>query len=146
MKKILLLLLLLLPTLSFSQECYTIGRVVSRVETESINEKRIIFGIKQMAEEVLSEKYDLCIDGIPIFIEVLSIEAPTTGIEIAFFSKKKKVTEVTIAVLIKGETLLGKGSAKSTVKATFLDLNDKNLPFKKTVFSSAVKKALEDIL
>ena len=145
MKK-LLIFLLLVPTLSFSQECFTVGRVVSRVETQDINEKRIIFGIKQMAEEVLSEKYDLCIDGTPIFIEVLSIEAPTTGIEIAFFSKKKKVTEVTVAVLIKGETLLGKGSAKSTVKATFLDLNDKDLPFKKTVFSSAVKKALEDVL
>ena len=58
MKK-LLIFLLLVPTLSFSQECFTVGRVVSRVETQDINEKRIIFGIKQMAEEVLSETKDL---------------------------------------------------------------------------------------
>jgi hypothetical protein len=34
------------------------------------------------------------------------------------------------------------GSANVTVQSTFLDLNDDNLPFNKTTFSGAVKKAL----
>lgn len=139
-------LLLFLPSILFSQECYEVGRVVSKVSTEDISQKRITFGIKQMAEEVLSDKYNLCQNGKPIFIEIISIEAPSTGLKLGPWEKKKKVTEVRIKVLIGGEVLEGVGRAKSTVKATFLDLNNENLPFKKTVFSSAVKKALEDIL
>jgi len=49
-------------------------------------------------------------------------------------------------LIIRGELIEGIGTAKSTVEATFLDLNNENLPFSKTVFSSAVKKALEDTL
>jgi hypothetical protein len=75
-------LLLILPTLLFSQNCYEVDRVVSRVETKDISQKRIIFGIKQMAEEILSEKYELCQNGTPIFIEILSIKAPSTGFKI----------------------------------------------------------------
>ena len=56
-------LLLILPTLLFSQNCYEVDRVESRVEIKDISQKRIIFGIKQMAEEILSEKYDLCLNG-----------------------------------------------------------------------------------
>ena len=144
--KHLTLLLLLLPTLLFSQNCYEVSRVVSRVETEDISQKRIIFGIKQMAEEVLSEKYDLCLNGTPIFIEITSIKAPSTGFKIGPWERKKKVTEVKLVIIIRGEVIEGIGTAKSTVEATFLDLNNENLPFSKTVFASAVKKALEDTL
>lgn len=144
--KHLTLLLLLLPTLLFSQNCYEVSRVVSRVETEDISQKRIIFGIKQMAEEVLSEKYDLCLNGTPIFIEITSIKAPSTGFKIGPWERKKKVTQVKLVIIIRGEVIEGIGIAKSTVEATFLDLNNENLPFSKTVFASAVKKALEDTL
>ena len=144
--KHLTLLLLLLPTLLFSQNCYEVSRVVSRVETEDISQKRIIFGIKQMAEEVLSEKYDLCLNGTPIFIEITSIKAPSTGFKIGPWERKKKVTQVKLVIIIRGEVIEGIGTAKSTVEATFLDLNNGNLPFSKTVFASAVKKALEDTL
>jgi len=144
--KHLTLLLLLLPTLLFSQNCYEVSRVVSRVETEDISQKRIIFGIKQMAEEILSEKYDLCLNGTPIFIEITSIKAPSTGFKIGPWERKKKVTQVKLVIIIRGEVIEGIGIAKSTVEATFLDLNNENLPFSKTVFASAVKKALEDTL
>ena len=144
--KHLTLLLLLLPTLLFSQNCYEVSRVVSRVETEDISQKRIIFGIKQMAEEILSEKYDLCLNGTPIFIEITSIKAPSTGFKIGPWERKKKVTQVKLVIIIRGEVIEGIGTAKSTVEATFLDLNNENLPFSKTVFASAVKKALEDTL
>jgi len=139
-------LLLILPTLLFSQNCYEVSRVVSRVETEDISQKRIVFGIKQMAEEILSEKYDLCLNGTPIFIEITSIKAPSTGFKIGPWERKKKVTEVKLVIIIRGEVIEGIGTAKSTVEATFLDLNNENLPFSKTIFASAVKKALEATL
>ena len=139
-------LLLILPTLLFSQNCYEVDRVESRVEIKDISQKRIIFGIKQMAEEILSEKYDLCLNGTPIFIEITSIKAPSTGFKIGPWERKKKVTQVKLVIIIRGEVIEGIGIAKSTVQATFLDLNNENLPFSKTVFASAVKKALEDTL
>lgn len=144
MKK--LLLILLFPILTYAQDCYKVERVVSTAEIEELNQRRIIFGIKQMTEEVLSEKYDLCTEGKPIFVEVLSIEAPSKGISLGPWQKKKKETIVKIKVIIDNEELFGEGLAKTSIKSTFIDLNDENLPFEKTTFASAVKKAIESIL
>ena len=144
MKK--LLLILLLPIFTYAQDCYKVERVVSTAEIEELNQQRIIFGIKQMVEEVLSEKYDLCEDGKPVFVEVLSIEAPSKGFSLGPFQKKSKETVVKIKVIINNEDLIGEGLAKTSVQSTFLDLNDENLPFEKTTFASAVKKAVESVL
>lgn len=144
MKK--LLLILLFPIFTYAQDCYKVERVVSTAEIEELNQRRIIFGIKQMTEEVLSEKYNLCVDGKPIFVEVLSIEAPSKGISLGPWQKKKKETVVKIKVIIDNEELFGEGLAKTSVESTFIDLNDENLPFQKTTFASAVKKAIEQIL
>mgnify|MGYP000421591993 CR=1 FL=1 len=144
MKK--LLLILLFPIFTYAQDCYKVERVVSTAEIEELNQRRIIFGIKQMTEEVLSEKYDLCVDGKPIFVEVLSIEAPSKGISLGPWQRKKKETIVKIKVIIDNKQLFGEGLAKTSIKSTFIDLNDENLPFEKTTFASAVKKAIESIL
>jgi len=143
MKK--LLLILLLPIFAYAQDCYKVERVVSTAEIEELNQRRIIFGIKQMTEEVLSEKYDLCTEGKPVFVEVLSIEAPSKGFSLGPWQKKKKETVVKIKVIIDNQELIGEGLAKTSVESTFLDLNDENLPFKKTSFASAVKKCIESI-
>ena len=144
MKK--LLLILLFPIFTYAQDCYKVERVVSKAEVEELNQRRIIFGIKQMAEEVLSEEYELCMDGKPVFVEVLSIEAPSKGVSIGPFQRKKKETIVKIKVIIDGKDLIGEGTAKTSVKSTFLDLNNEDIPFEKTTFASAVKKAIENIL
>ena len=145
MKK--LLILLLLPTLLLAQkDCYSVKGVTTTIEMEEISQRRIVFGIKQMMEDVISDKYDLCLDGKPVEVKVTSIEAPTTGISIGPWTKVSKKTIVTLLVYIDGKIIEVEGKAKSTVKATFIDLQDENLPFNKTVFASAVKKALEATL
>jgi hypothetical protein len=130
----------------FAQDCYTVKAVTTTVEMEEISQRRITFGIKQMMEDVISDKYDLCLDGKPVEVKVTSIEAPTTGISIGLWTKVSKKTIVTLLVYIDGKIVEVEGKAKSTVKATFIDLQDENLPFNKTVFASAVKKALEATL
>jgi hypothetical protein len=130
----------------FAQDCYTVKAVTTTVEMEEISQRRITFGIKQMMEDVISDKYDLCLDGKPVEVKVTSIEAPTTGISIGPWTKISKKTIVTLLVYIDGKIIEVEGKAKSTVKATFIDLNNENLPFSKTVFASAVKKALEATL
>ena len=42
-----------------------------------------------------------------------------------------------------GKVIEVEGRAKSTVQATFIDLNNDELEFSKTTFASAVKKAIE---
>lgn len=135
-----------LPVFALSQECYTIKAVTTTVEMEEISQKRITFGIKQMMEDVISDKYDLCLDGKPVEVQVTSIEAPTTGIEIGPWTKVSKKTIVTLLIYMDGKIIEVEGKAKSTVKATFIDLQDENLPFNKTAFASAVKKAIEKSL
>ena len=113
---------------------------------EEIGQKRIIFGIKQMVEDIISDKHTLCLEGIPVEVQIVSIEAPTTGISIGPWTKVSKKTIVTLLVYIDGKIIEVEGKAKSTVKATFIDLQDENLPFNKTAFASAVKKAIEKSL
>lgn len=50
-------------------------RVTTTVEMEEISQRRITFGIKQMMEDIISDKYDLCLDGKPVEVQVASIEA-----------------------------------------------------------------------
>ena len=144
MKK--LLFILLFPIFTYAQDCYKVERVVSKAEIEELSQQRIIFGIKQMTEEVISEKYDLCEGGKQVFVEILSIEAPSKGFSVGPFQKKSKETIVKIRVIINSENFEGEGLAKTSIKSTFLDLNDENLPFEKTTFASAVKKAIEQTI
>jgi len=132
-----------LPVFALSQECYTIKAVTTTVEMEEISQRRITFGIKQMMEDIISDKYDLCLDGKPVEVQVTSIEAPTTGIEIGPWTKISKKTIVTLLVYMDGKIIEVEGKAKSTVEATFIDLQNDELPFNKTAFASAVKKAIE---
>ena len=141
--KNLFLLLFLIPTMLFAQDCYTVKTVTTTVEMEEISQRRITFGIKQMMEDVISDKYDLCLDGKPVEVKVTSIEAPTTGIEIGPWTKVSKKTIVTLLVYMDGKIIEVEGKAKSTVKATFIDLQNDQLEFSKTAFASAVKKAIE---
>ena len=130
-----------LPVFALSQECYTITKVSTQIEMKEISKNRIIFGIKQIMEDVISDKYELCMDGKPVTIVVKSIEAPTTGIELGPWTKVSKKTIVTLLLYIDGKEIEVIGKAKSTVESTLIDLNNDKLPFNKTTFSSAVKKS-----
>jgi len=113
-------------------------------EIEGINPKRFTLGVKQITEEVLSEKFTICNDGSPVVVNIISIEAPTVGINIGPFMIRKKITIVKTEIIMNDKVYVGEGSAKLSVKATFAELKDENLPFEKSVFASAVKKSLID--
>lgn len=147
MKKFLVLLLVfMLLSADSAPKCYRVTKVTSQVEAPEMKKERIIFGIKQMTEEILSEKRDICENGVPVEVEIMSIEAPTSSTSLGPFAKTKKVTIVKLRLLIEGEEYWGQGEANVTVQSTFLDLNDDNIPFNKTAFSGAVKKALIEAL
>lgn len=144
MKK--LLLILLCPLLIQAQDCYTVKDVISSTQIEEMSQQRITFGIKQMTEEILSEKYTICQNGTAVIVDVYSIEAPSQSISLGPFAKKKKQTIIKIKIDLGKTELYGEGVAEISTQSMFLDMNDDTLPFNKTAFASAVKKALIETL
>ena len=143
MKNIIFIFAVVASTVMLGQTCYSVKSVENKTENLDLSSKRFTFGVKQITEELMSEKINLCEDGSPITVNILSIEAPTVGINIGPFMIKKKNTIVKVVVIKDGIDYPGEGSAKLSVKASFAELKDENLPFEKSTFSSAVKKALE---
>lgn len=145
MKKLIILIGIILMSINLqAQNCYTVKEINNNTQNEALSSKKYIFGVKQMTEELLGEKYSICLDGSPVNVNILSIEAPTVGINIGPFMIRKKETIVKTEIIINGKSYIGEGSAKLSVKATFAELKDENLPFEKSVFASAIKKSLQD--
>ena len=129
-----------------AQTCYQVTSVENKTEKPDLNSKKFTFGVKQITEELVSNKVSICDGGNPVVVYITSIEAPSVGINIGPFMIKKKITEVKTQVLIDGKVWEGFGSAKLSVNAGFAELRDENLPFEKSVFASAVKKSIEDAI
>ena len=127
----------------YSQNCYSVSKVENLTENPDLSSKKFVLGLKQLTEELMGEKYSICEDGLPVNVAITSIESPTVGINIGPFMIKKKNTIVKVIVVKDGVEYSGEGSAKLSVKASFAELKDENLPFEKSTFASAVKKALE---
>mgnify|MGYP000063299827 FL=1 len=144
MKNLLLISVMFLTTLAYGQNCYSVKHVESRANIENISPKRFTLGVKQITEEVMSERHSICEDGDSVSVIVESIEAPTTGVAIGPFEMKRKVTIVTTKIIINGKEYIGVGEGKVDVKSTFIELQDENLPFEKSSFSAALKKSLVD--
>ena len=145
MKKLILTICIMLAGINLNaQDCYTVTEVKNKTENPDLSSKKFTFGVKQITEELLSTKYSLCDSGLPVIVNITSIEAPSVGINIGPFMIKKKITEVKTEVVINGNTYTGFGEAKLSVNAGFAELRDENLPFEKSVFASAIKKALEN--
>ena len=144
MRKLLLIPVMFLASLTYAQNCYSVKHVESRANIEGISPKRYTLGVKQITEEVISEKYSICEDGDSVSVIVESIEAPTTGVAIGPFEMKRKVTIVTTKIIINGKEYIGVGESKIDVKSTFIELQDENIPFEKSSFSAALKKSLMD--
>lgn len=145
MRKLIILIGIILISVNLqAQDCYTVREITNKTQNESLSSKKYIFGVKQMTEEILSQKYSICVDGKTVNVNILSIEAPTVGINIGPFMIRKKETIVKTEIQFDGNSYVGEGSSKLSVKATFAELRDENLPFEKSVFASAIKKSLQD--
>jgi hypothetical protein len=147
MKKLTLLLGLFLISWNIQgQNCYSVNKVENKSNNTDLSSKKFTFGVKQIAEELIGDKKTLCDEGLPIYINIISIEAPSIGINIGPFMIKKKITEIKTEVIIDGVVHEGFGQAKLSVRAGFAELRDENLPFEKSVFASAIKKSLENAI
>jgi len=123
--------------------CYFISSVMTLAHMNGVPDTKLTYGAQQIVTELVNDKYALCDNGRPVTVEILSIEAPTKGIRIGPFEFKQKKTIVKTKITMDGKEYFGEGSNKTSVSSTILQLQDENLPFERTEFSSALRKALE---
>ena len=123
--------------------CYFISSVITLAHMNGVPDTKLTYGAKQIVTELVNDKYALCDNGRPVTVEILSIEAPTKGIRVGPFEFKQKKTIVKTKITIDGREYFGVGSNKTSVSSTILQLQDENLPFERTEFSSALRKSLE---
>ena len=123
--------------------CYFISSVMTLAHMNGVPDSKLTYGAKQIVTELVNDKYALCDNGKPVTVEILSIEAPTKGIRVGPFEFKQKKTIVKTKITMDGKEYFGEGANKTSVSSTILQLQDENLPFERTEFSSALRKSLE---
>lgn len=142
MKRFLNLLITFLPIMVFGQNCVTVDSVYSTCKAKEINRRDIRFGLKQIAEDELSNKYCLSDNGEDIDLEVYYFGTPKTTIRVLGVEKTDIKTQVGIKMTYKGVTYEGIGESEVEVRAVMIELVEGSLPFNQTVLSSAIKKAI----
>ncbi len=131
--------------------CFYVATVTSNANLAGIDNQKFTFGLRQITEDVLNERGNpLCpstdLNASPVYVTVTEIKAPTQGVRIGPFEFKQKKTIVEVDVAIGSQVYHGVGRANTNVAATLMQLQDDNLPFERTEFSVAVKKAIVDAL
>lgn len=146
MKHLLIFLLLLLPLTLLAQDCVYVNQVTVNKKFKELNSRNIKFGIKQIAEEILSEKHCLADSSNAVNVEVYSIGAPKTTIRIIGASSISQVTQVNLKVTYKGIVYEGLGEAQTDVRSMFIELENNEVPFNNTTISTALKRALQSAI
>ena len=89
---ILLFGMLLLGNISIAQECVYVDSVYNTAKLKEMGNRDIRFGIRQIVEEELSEKFCLSKEGKDIDVEVFYFGLPKTTIRVVGVEKTESVT------------------------------------------------------
>jgi hypothetical protein len=143
MKNVLLALLIFLPLLGYSQEvCVKIDSVYSTSKAKDLNRRDIKFGVKQIVEDAISEKYCLSDKGESIKVDIYYFGTPKTTIRVVGVEQTNNKTQVGIKMYYNDTVYQGIGESEVEVRAVMIELIEGSLPFDQTVVSSAIKKAI----
>lgn len=144
MRKLLLTLILLFPFFIFSQECVKVDTVFVTAKLRELGSRDIRFGIKQIVEEELSQKFCLSDDGEPIKVEVFYFGLPKTTIRVVGVEKTNTITQVGVKLHYKGNCYEGIGESDTEIRAVMIEVIEGTIPFEKMTVSSALKKAIHE--
>jgi hypothetical protein len=140
-------LILIISTLLFSTlakaQCVYVDSVYNTAKLREMGNRDIRFGIRQIVEEELSEKYCLG-EGDDIDVEVFYFGIPKHSIRIVGVEKTNQITQVGVRIYFKGEKYEGIGESDVEVRAVMIELVDNKVPFDKMTVSSALKKAIHE--
>ena len=142
MKK--LLFIMLFPLLGIAQNCVKVDTIYSTAKVRELGNRDIRFGVKQILEEQLSNKFCLSDSGEKISVEIYYFGVPKKSLRVVGIERTNQVTQVGIKLYYKGETYEGIGESDTEVRAAFIELVDGKVPFSKMTVSTAIKKAIEE--
>jgi hypothetical protein len=145
MKKLLFTLLFLAPFITFAQlqqSCVHVDSVYSTCKAKDLGRRDIRFGIKQIVDDELSNKYCLSDSGEPLRVEIYYFGTPKTTLRIAGIEKTDQLTQVGVRIYYKGQKYEGIGESEVEVRAVLIELVDGKVPFSQTAVSSAIKKGI----
>jgi hypothetical protein len=146
MKSLILSVLLLFPIIVYSQNCVKIDTVYSTAKLRELGNRDIRFGVKQMAEDLLSETHCISESGNPIKIEIFFFGIPKNTLRIAGVETTHQITQVGVRFYYDGKRYEGYGESETEVRAVMIELVDGKVPFSKMTVSSALKKAIQKCL
>ena len=150
MKNIILLLFnlllsnLLLGNLAMAQQCIYVDSVYNTAKLRELGNRDIRFGIRQIVEEELSEKYCLSESGDDIDVEVYYFGLPKTTIRVVGVEKTNTITQVGVKLYYKGNCYQGIGESDTEIRAIMIEVQEGSIPFEKMTVSSALKKAIHE--
>lgn len=141
MKK-LLFLLFLLPVFAFGQDCVKVDSIYSTAKLRELGSRDIRFGVKQIAEDLLSAKYCMSDAGKDVDIEIFYFGIPKKTLRVAGIERSNQITQVGVRLYFNGQKYEGVGESETEVTAVIMELTD-GIPFSKMTVSNALKKAIE---
>ena len=142
-KLILLLSILAISIVAQAQQCVYVDSVYNTAKLKEMGNRDIRFGIRQIVEEELSEKYCLG-EGTDVDLEVFYFGLPKHTIRVVGVEKTNQITQVGVRIYYKGEKYEGIGESDVEVRAMMIELVDNKVPFDKMTVSSALKKAIHE--
>jgi len=140
----LLLSNLLLSNLAMAQQCVYVDSVYNTAKLRELGNRDIRFGVRQIVEEELSEKYCLSEDGDDIDVEVYYFGLPKTTVRVVGVEKTNTITQVGVKLYYKGNCYQGVGESDTEIRAIMVEVQEGSIPFEKMTVSSALKKAIHE--
>ncbi len=137
-------MILLFPFFIFSQECVKVDTVFVTAKLRELGSRDIRFGIKQIVEEELSQKFCLSDDGESVKVEVFYFGLPKTTIRVVGVEKTNTITQVGVKLHYKGNCYEGIGESDTEIRAIMIEVKEGTIPFEKMTVSTALKKAIHE--
>ena len=137
---------LLLSNTAMAQQCVYVDSVYNTAKLKEMGNRDIRFGIRQIVEEELSEKFCLSDDGKDIDVEVFYFGLPKTTIRVVGIEKTEAMTQVGVRLYYDGKCYEGIGESSTEVKAMMIEVREGMMPFEKMTVSSALKKAIHEAI
>ena len=138
------ILLLLLFPLFLNAQCVKIDTVYSTAKLRELGNRDIRFGVKQIVEEELSNKYCLSDSGTSISVEIFYFGIPKTTVRIVGIEQTNQITQVGVRLKFNRKKIEGYGESETEVRAIMIELVDGKVPFSKMTVSSALKRAIHE--
>jgi hypothetical protein len=140
----LLILFLFTTVLGFSQNCVKVDSIWVTAKVRELGNRNIKFGIRQIVEDELSQRFCLSDSGTPIGVEVYYFGIPKTSIRVVGVERTNTTTQVGIRLHYLSRKYEGLGESDTEVRAVMIEVKEGTIPFEKMTLSNALKKAIHE--